>query len=119
MHIVLFYAILSFPYRALDMHFMPMYHMCNPCVVPYNLYGNFRTISDDVHQVLKQVEAPLSLYKKQVEHHKVEMKDFMDLYFGEMSSAEREQQKQLLSQKSGYTFEAAPSKEYVNEHVSS
>ena len=119
MYIVLFYAILSFSYRALDMHFMPMYHMCNPCVVPYNLYGNFRTITDDVHQVLKQVEAPLSLYTKKEEHPKVEMKDFMDLYFGEMSSAEREQLKQHLSQKSGYTFEAAPSKEYVNEHVSS
>ena len=119
MYIELASAILSFSYRALDMHFMPMYHMCNPCVVPYNLYGNFRTITDDVHQVLKQVEAPLSLYTKKEEHPKVEMKDFMDLYFGEMSSTEREQQKQLLSQKSGYTFEAAPSKEYVNEHVCS
>ena len=93
------------------MHFMPMYHMCNPCVVPYNMYSNFRNITNDVHYVLQQVGAPLSMYKQKMEHPKAEMKDFMDLYFGQMPSAEREQLKQQLKNRTGFTFEAAPSKE--------
>ena len=68
-------------------------------------------MTKDIQHVLKQIGAPLLLYKQKMEHPQVEMKDFMDLYLGQMPSAEREQLKQQLSKRAGYTFEAAPSKE--------
>ena len=89
---------------------MPMSHICNPCVVDYDFYGNFRTLTDDIHQLLSEVGAPQWLYQGRVEHS-VSMRDFMDLYYGEMSMGERVKMKKRLTEDTGYTFEAAPSNE--------
>ena len=89
---------------------MPMSHMCNPCVVDYDFYGNFRTLTNDIHHILGEVGAPQWLYQRRIEHS-VSMRDFMDLYFGEMSTKQRESMKKKLTEETGYTFEAAPSEE--------
>ena len=88
---------------------MPMFHMCNPCAVDYDFYGNFRTLTDDVHLILGEVGAPQWLYQGRIEHS-TSMREFMDLYFGEMSMEERKSVKKKLKDKTGYTFNAAPSK---------
>lgn len=99
-----------FLYRRLDQHFVPMSHMCNPCVVDYDYYGNFRTLTDDIHYLLRKVGAPQWLYQGRVEHS-VGMRDFMDLYFGEMPSQQRAKVKRKLKVDTGFTFAAAPNKE--------
>ena len=87
-----------------------MAHLCNPCAVDYSYFGKFSTLTDDVHRVLAKVGAPQWLYEGKVEHS-FSMRDFMDLYFGEMSTGQREETKESLTKETGYSFEAAPDKE--------
>lgn len=87
---------------------MPMHLLCNPCAVKYDFYGNFRTLTADVYHALSQVGAPESLYEGRMEHSRVGMRDFLDLYYGRMSKAARRQMKEKMASLTGYTFEAAP-----------
>ena len=102
---------LSCMHRDLDQHLMPMHLLCNPCAVDYNFYGNFRTLTSDVRHVLSRVGAPEDLYKDRMEHSHVNMRDFLDLYYGRMTMEARKQMKEKMANLTGYTFEAAPSKE--------
>ena len=92
---------------------MPMHLLCNPCAVDYSFYGNFRTLTDDVHHVLSQVGAPEELYEGRTEHSQVNIRDFLDLYYGRMTKEARKQMKEKMANLTGYTFEAAPKEKYV------
>lgn len=89
---------------------MPMSLLCNPCAVDYTFFGKFPTLTDDMHHVLSKVGAPQWLYQGRVEHS-FSVRDFMELYFGEMSAEQRENVKQSMAKETGFTFEAAPDKE--------
>lgn len=88
-----------------------MHLLCNPCAVDYDFYGNFRTLTDDIQYVLGHVGAPEGLYQGRTEHSQVNMRDFLDLYYGRLSSEARRQMKEEMANKTGYTFEAAPNEE--------
>jgi hypothetical protein len=92
----------------LDQHFMPMYHLCNPCAVNYTFYGNFHSLTDDIHQALREVGAPEWLYQGRSEHSMLSVKDMMELYFGQLSPEKRTRLKEEFKSRTGYTFEAAP-----------
>ncbi len=102
---------LSCMHRNLDQHLMPMHLLCNPCAVDYKFYGNFRTLTSDVRHALSRVGAPEDLYKDRMEHSRVNMRDFLDLYYGRMTMKARKQMKEKMANLTGYTFEAAPSEE--------
>ena len=90
---------------------MPMFHLCNPCVVNYTFYGNFHSMTDDISQVLREVGAPQWLYHTRSEHSTLSMKEMMNLYFGQVPHGERAKLKEEFTKRTGFSFEAAPDEE--------
>ena len=101
----------TFICRNLDQHFMPMFHLCNPCAVNYTFYGNFHSMTDDISQVLHEIGAPQWLYHARSEHSTLSMKEMMNLYFGQVPPGERTKLKEEFTKRTGFSFEAAPDEE--------
>ncbi|XP_068108025.1 carbohydrate sulfotransferase 9-like [Hyperolius riggenbachi] len=52
-----------------DTHWRPMYQLCDPCSIHYNVIGKFQTISRDAEFVLKTIRAPEDLKYPSMKHH--------------------------------------------------
>ncbi|XP_053330319.1 carbohydrate sulfotransferase 9-like [Spea bombifrons] len=44
--------------RRMDIHWMPMHYLCDPCNVNYTILGKFETLKRDADYVLKTIGAP-------------------------------------------------------------
>lgn len=44
--------------ERMDEHWMPVYHLCQPCAVRYDFVGSYERLEDDANQVLEWVRAP-------------------------------------------------------------
>lgn len=49
-------------------HFEPMLHICHPCLVRYNFYGNFRNISHDVKALITRLNTNPKFYRDKSLH---------------------------------------------------
>ena len=96
-----------------DEHFAPASHLCNPCQLDFDYYGNFQTLTEDIHTVLDRIGAPRWLLPKLKEHSTLSTEDLMDLYFGDMSEEERLSLRRSLEDKTGYNFEGAPTERFA------
>ncbi|XP_063804737.1 carbohydrate sulfotransferase 9-like isoform X2 [Pseudophryne corroboree] len=52
-----------------DTHWKPMYHLCDPCNIHYDIIGKFETIKQDADFVLKFIGAPKDLIYPSIKHH--------------------------------------------------
>ncbi|NWI93178.1 CHST8 sulfotransferase, partial [Pitta sordida] len=50
--------IIAKPPNALDVHWKPMFLLCDPCNIHYDILGNYETLGLDSEQVLKVIGAP-------------------------------------------------------------
>jgi len=41
-----------------DIHWMPQYKHCNPCLIKYDFIGRYETLEEDAKHVLAKVTAP-------------------------------------------------------------
>ncbi|XP_075049522.1 carbohydrate sulfotransferase 9-like isoform X2 [Mixophyes fleayi] len=55
--------------RYRDTHWRPMYHLCDPCNIHYDIIGKFETIKQDADFVLKTIGAPKDLSYPNMKHH--------------------------------------------------
>ena len=92
----------------MDQHFTPMYQLCNPCYVKYNFYGYFGNLTQDVHTLLDLVHAPQWAFPHSNEHADVSIRDFMDVYFKDLSVEERQSLKAKLFKLTGHPFDVLP-----------
>ncbi|OCT68638.1 hypothetical protein XELAEV_18039924mg [Xenopus laevis] len=53
----------------LDIHWMPMHLLCDPCNINYNVLGKFETLKRDSDQVLKLIGAPSYLKYPELKHY--------------------------------------------------
>ncbi|KAJ0032214.1 hypothetical protein NQD34_002295 [Periophthalmus magnuspinnatus] len=44
--------------ERMNEHWMPMYNLCQPCVVPYNFIGTYENLERDAEYALQQIKAP-------------------------------------------------------------
>ncbi|XP_075186275.1 carbohydrate sulfotransferase 9-like [Anomaloglossus baeobatrachus] len=56
------------PYNR-DIHWRPMYELCDPCNIQYDFIGKFETVTQDSDFVLKAIRAPENLKYPTKKHH--------------------------------------------------
>ncbi|MBN3296001.1 CHSTE sulfotransferase, partial [Amia calva] len=44
--------------ERMNEHWMPIYHLCQPCAVKYDFIGSYEKLQADAHYVLQQIGAP-------------------------------------------------------------
>ncbi|XP_015284990.1 PREDICTED: carbohydrate sulfotransferase 8-like [Gekko japonicus] len=49
-------------HKDLDIHWKPMFALCDPCNIHYDILGKYETLVQDAKQVLKRIGAPENLY---------------------------------------------------------
>ncbi|XP_075049070.1 carbohydrate sulfotransferase 9-like [Mixophyes fleayi] len=62
------YIVLQAP-QYTDTHWKPMYHLCDPCNIHYDIIGKFETLKEDADFVLKVIAAPQKLSFPNKKHH--------------------------------------------------
>ncbi|MEE6492855.1 hypothetical protein FKM82_016652 [Ascaphus truei] len=55
--------------RYRDTHWKPMFHLCDPCNIQYDIVGKFETMKQDADYVLKTVGAPKNLTFPSIKHY--------------------------------------------------
>ncbi|XP_071971413.1 carbohydrate sulfotransferase 14 [Engystomops pustulosus] len=44
--------------EKMDEHWMPIYNLCQPCVVPYDYIGSYERLREDANHILEAINAP-------------------------------------------------------------
>ncbi|KAH0620616.1 hypothetical protein JD844_021268 [Phrynosoma platyrhinos] len=55
--------------KNMDIHWQPMFLLCDPCNIHYDILGKFETLIQDVDHVLRRINAPESLYYPDTKSH--------------------------------------------------
>ena len=74
----------------LNEHFVPSLELCHPCIVKFNFYGNFRTLSSDVKQIMEKFGVRPAYYKNVSLHtpDTVTTK-LLPMYYRQLSQSEK------------------------------
>ena len=72
-------------------HFRPIIHLCHPCVINYNFYGNFKLLPNDANAVLEHFKLNLSYYdnKSFISHISYKTSDLVTKYFSELTASQK------------------------------
>ncbi|XP_053545540.1 carbohydrate sulfotransferase 8-like [Bombina bombina] len=52
-----------------DIHWKPMYQLCDPCNIHYDIIGKYETMNQDAEYVLKTIRAPKHLKYPSIKHY--------------------------------------------------
>ena len=70
----------------LNEHFQTQFTVCQPCLIQYSFYGDFRRFSDDGLQILNQFTSDVSAFDQKGYHsHKV-TRLLLHLYYGQLKT---------------------------------
>lgn len=79
--------IIDTPNHQLNEHFSPMIHVCQPCRVKYNFYGNFKDFSSDMHLAMKKLQIPSQYFHDSSYHDSnKETAAYLHDYYSTLSS---------------------------------
>ena len=70
-------------------HFKPVIHLCHPCAINYNFYGNFKLYQGDADSLLKQFKLNSSYYKNEPSHTWYKTSDSVHKYFSELTVSQK------------------------------
>ena len=95
----------------LNEHFQPVLELCQPCLVRYDYYGNFKSYSDDVEVLMDKVHAPKHLlyggyYSKN--STKAATGDVYQSYYKELSLAQKKALLRVLSAELDFYYHLFP-----------
>ncbi|KAM9149397.1 carbohydrate sulfotransferase 9-like [Pangshura tecta] len=82
----------------LDIHWKPMFLLCDPCNIHYDILGKFETLEQDSEHVLRNIGAPEDLHYPNFKTHSSEKRTNDDItleYFRKLSSEQIEKIKKL------------------------
>ncbi|XP_042316035.1 carbohydrate sulfotransferase 9-like [Sceloporus undulatus] len=65
--------------KNMDVHWKPMFLLCDPCNIHYDILGKFETLSEDADRVLRRISAPESLYYPDSKSHASEKRTNNDI----------------------------------------
>ncbi|KAM6133083.1 carbohydrate sulfotransferase 9-like [Phoenicopterus ruber ruber] len=86
------------PPNTLDIHWRPMFLLCDPCNIGYNVLGKFETLGLDSEHVLKVIGAPESLRYPSLKRYGSERRTNGDItleYLRQLNSEQMEKIKKL------------------------
>ncbi|KAM4664559.1 carbohydrate sulfotransferase 8-like isoform 1-T2 [Discoglossus pictus] len=55
--------------RGMDIHWMPMHLLCDPCNINYDILGKMETLKSDSDDVLKVIRAPKGIKYPEIKQH--------------------------------------------------
>ncbi|XP_027743577.1 carbohydrate sulfotransferase 9-like isoform X1 [Empidonax traillii] len=90
--------ILTKPPNALDIHWKPMFLLCNPCNIDYDVLGKYETLGLDSEHVLKVIGAPESMQYPSLKRYRSEKRTNGDItleYLRQLTSKQIEEIKKL------------------------
>ncbi|XP_062974529.1 carbohydrate sulfotransferase 8-like [Elgaria multicarinata webbii] len=74
-------------HKYLDTHWKPMFELCDPCNVHYDILGKFETLIQDVNHVLRRIRAPEGLlypYRKKMTDNTITLNYLRKLSWDQM-----------------------------------
>ena len=73
-------------------HFRPVIHLCHPCIINYNFYGNFKLLPKDANAVIEHFKLNSSYYddKSFISHMSYNTSDVVTRYFSELTTSQKE-----------------------------
>ncbi|NXC64705.1 CHST9 sulfotransferase, partial [Aleadryas rufinucha] len=86
------------PPHTLDIHWKPMFLLCDPCNIHYDIMGKYETLGLDSEHVLKAIGAPESLQYPSVKRYGSEKRTNRDItleYLRQLTSKQIEKIKKL------------------------
>ncbi|NWI43781.1 CHST9 sulfotransferase, partial [Picathartes gymnocephalus] len=86
------------PPHTLDIHWKPMFLLCDPCNIHYDIVGKYETLGLDSEHVLKVIGAPKSLQYPSLKRYRSEKRTDGDItleYLRQLTSAQIEELKKL------------------------
>ncbi|KFQ56684.1 Carbohydrate sulfotransferase 9, partial [Pelecanus crispus] len=86
------------PPNSLDNHWKPMFLLCDPCNIPYDILGKYETLGLDSEHVLKVIGAPESLHYPSLKRYGSEKRTNGDItleYLRQLTSEQIEKIKKL------------------------
>ncbi|NXC39580.1 CHST9 sulfotransferase, partial [Penelope pileata] len=90
--------IIANPPNALDIHWKPMFLLCDPCNIRYDILGKYETLGLDSERVLKAIGAPKSLQYPSLKKYGSDKRTNGDItveYLRQLSSEQIEKIKKL------------------------
>uniref|UniRef100_A0A8B9DRZ6 Carbohydrate sulfotransferase n=1 Tax=Anser cygnoides TaxID=8845 RepID=A0A8B9DRZ6_ANSCY len=90
--------IIAKPMNTLDIHWKPMFLLCDPCNIHYDILGKYETLGLDSEHVLKAIGAPESLQYPSLKRYGSEKRTYGDItleYLRQLSSEQIEKIKKL------------------------
>uniref|UniRef100_A0A8B9QS86 Carbohydrate sulfotransferase n=1 Tax=Anas platyrhynchos TaxID=8839 RepID=A0A8B9QS86_ANAPL len=90
--------IIAKPMNALDIHWKPMFLLCDPCNIHYDILGKYETLGLDSEHVLKAIGAPESLQYPSLKRYGSEKRTNGDItleYLRQLNSEQIEKIKKL------------------------
>lgn len=78
--------------KKINEHFQPIIHLCHPCAINYNFYGNFKLLPGDADTLVKQFNLNSSYYdnKSYISHKLYNTSDLVPKYFSELTATQKE-----------------------------
>ncbi|XP_053883781.1 carbohydrate sulfotransferase 9-like [Malaclemys terrapin pileata] len=90
--------ILTKKQEHLDIHWKPMFLLCDPCNIHYDIMGKFETLEQDSEHVLRNIGAPEDMHYPNFKKYGSEKRTSDDItleYLGKLSSEKIEKIKKL------------------------
>ena len=99
-------------------HFQPILHICHPCLVRYNFYGNFRNISHDVKTLIEKFETNPKFYRDESLHSSQEQTSvLMARYYNQLSHRDRFQLLSAWYDEILFYYTLYPSERVSHKHL--
>ncbi|KFQ39338.1 Carbohydrate sulfotransferase 9, partial [Mesitornis unicolor] len=90
--------VIAKPPSTLDIHWKPMFLLCDPCNINYDILGKYETLGLDSEHVLKVIGAPESLHYPSLKRYSSEKRTNGDItleYLRQLNSEQIEKIKKL------------------------
>ena len=78
--------------KGINEHFKPIIHLCHPCAINYNFFGNFKLLSRDADALLHRFRLNSSYYdsKSYISHRLYNTSDLVPKYFSKLEPSQKE-----------------------------
>ena len=79
--------------KTVNEHFQPVIHLCHPCAIDFNFYGNFKLLPDEAETLLNTLNINSSLYYDRegsyISHKGHKTSEVVTKYFSELTDQQK------------------------------
>lgn len=106
----------EYPDFLYNEHFRPVLELCRPCAIRYDFYANFIALDYDLYALMHYLDIPASTYPHVISHWTYSTSDFLDKYYGQLTSTEQEMMHRRLDLEMKFYYALYPEEDKQKEH---